>query len=88
MQRRNGIDSGRRRGTFFIWLGAILISFWAALAIWDGFHVFTAFELALGASLVLQGVVRRRAAAKALTALEAEHGPNAGYQEPVQRPRR
>jgi hypothetical protein len=81
IQSRTRIDGVRRIGTAFLWVGVFFIAIWIAFAIWQGFHVLTAIELALGISFLVQGIVRRRAAAKALTNLEDEFGRGTGVQD-------
>ena len=77
------IDRARMRALFTLYGGVFFVGVYLAIGLVSEFSLSTAALMLLGAMFVVQGIYALVGASRLKSTFEAEHGENAGKQEPV-----
>ena len=83
IQQRMAIDRARIRALALLWGGAAFIGVYLAVGLLSEFSLSAATLIVLGGVFMGQGIYSLKAASRLMSTFEAEHGKNAGTQQPV-----
>ena len=83
IQQRMAIDRARIRALALRWGGAAFIGVYLAVGLLSEFSLSAATLIVLGGVFIGQGIYSLKAASRLKSTFEAEHGKNAGTQQPV-----
>jgi hypothetical protein len=83
IQQRMDIDRVRTRGLVGMWFGTVAFAVWLALLVRSGYDVLYVPQVVLSALIIGMGVWESRKHKRRLAAFEAEHGTDAGKQDPI-----
>jgi len=83
IQERMAIDRAIRSGRLWIVFGALFVALWCFIGFADQPTFVVVAEIALGVYFAARGVRMLRRAHEAERTFNAEHGENAGKQQPV-----
>jgi Flp pilus assembly protein TadB len=83
IQQRMDIDRGRTRSLTMIWFGAALVLLGTVRLLGSSTEVLAFLQTAVAIVLVGAGAFRLKRTNQELAAFEAEHGKDAGKQDPI-----